>query len=77
MTITCGVAYGENVDDARGVIERAVQGCDSVETRKPIEIFADEFADSSVNFKISWWADPTPLGERKSRDQVVAAVKPP
>ncbi|NNJ25427.1 mechanosensitive ion channel family protein [Alienimonas chondri] len=75
VTITCGVAYGEDVKTSRGLIEEAVKGCDSVESRKPIEIFADEFADSSVNFKISWWADPTPLGERKSRDQVVEAVK--
>ncbi len=75
VTIVCGVAYGEDVTAARAVIAQAVQGCESVETRKPIKIFADEFADSSVNFKISWWADPTPLGERQSRDQVVAAVK--
>ena len=75
ITITCGVAYGEDVDAARAVIEEAVKSCDTVEARKPVEVFADEFADSSVNYKVSWWADPTPLGERKSRDQVVAAVK--
>ena len=75
ITITCGVAYGENVAASRKVIEEAVRGCETVEGRKPIEVFADEFADSSVNFKISWWADPTPLGERQSRDQVVDAVK--
>ncbi|QDT14654.1 mechanosensitive ion channel domain-containing protein [Alienimonas californiensis] len=75
VTITCGVAYGEDVDASREVIHQAVAGCETVESRKPIEIFADEFADSSVNFKISWWADPTPLGERQSRDQVVSAVK--
>ena len=75
ITIVCGVAYDEDVDAARGVIEGAVKGCDSVEGRKPVEVFADEFADSSINYKVSWWADPTPLGERKSRDQVVAAVK--
>ena len=75
VTVICGVAYAEDVDAARTVIEDAVKRCDSVEQRKPIEIFAREFADSSVNFEVAWWADPTPLGERKSRDQVVAAVK--
>ncbi|MFH5804963.1 mechanosensitive ion channel domain-containing protein [Alienimonas sp. DA493] len=75
VTIACGVAYGEDLDRSREVIRKAVEGCESVEGRKPIEVFADEFADSSVNFKISWWADPTPLGERQSRDQVVSAVK--
>ena len=75
VTITAGVAYDEDVDAARTVIAEAVKGCDTVETRKPVEVFAHEFGDSSVNYKVSWWADPTPLGERKSRDQVVAAVK--
>ena len=75
VTITAGVAYDEDVDAARTVITEAVKSCDTVETRKPIEVFADEFGASSVNYKVSWWADPTPLGERKSRDQVVAAVK--
>ena len=75
VTIVCGVAYDEDVDRARGVIEAAVKGCETVEGRKPVEIFADEFGASSVNYKVSWWADPTPLGERKSRDQVVAAIK--
>ena len=75
VTITAGVAYDEDVDAARAVIAQAVKGCDTVETRKPVEVFAHEFADSSVNYQVSWWADPTPLGERRSRDQVVAAVK--
>ena len=75
VTITAGVAYDEDVDAARTVIAEAVKSCDTVEGRKPVEIFADEFGDSSVNYKVSWWADPTPLGERKSRDQVVAAIK--
>ena len=75
VTVTCGVAYAEDVDAAREIIHTAVAGCDTVEQRKPVEIFAKEFADSSVNFEVTWWADPTPLGERKSRDQIVAAVK--
>ena len=75
-TIVCGVAYGEDVDEARDVIKRAVEGCDSViRPRRPVQIFAQEFADSSINFEVTWWTGSKPVDVRRSRDEVVAAVK--
>ncbi len=73
--IIAGVAYGENVDESREVIRRAVQDCNTVSKDKPIEIFAREFASSSINFEVAWWTKPEPLDMRQSRDEVVAAVK--
>lgn len=75
ITVIAGVAYGENVDKSREVIKAAVEACETVEHRKPVEIFAREFGESSINFEVTWWAGPTPLEERRSRDEVVAAVK--
>lgn len=74
-TIICGVAYGEDVDNAREVIFKAVQSCSTVKNSEPVEIFAQEFAESAINFEVTWWTDSTPLDVRKSRDEVVAAVK--
>lgn len=73
--IICGVAYGEDVDESRQVIAEAVRGCKTVMKDQPIEVFACEFADSSINFDIAWWTDPEPKDARRSRDEVVAAVK--
>lgn len=75
VTIICGIAYGEDVDEARSVIREAVESCESVSSNRPVQIFAHEFADSSINFEITWWAGSTPEEFRQSRDQVVAAVK--
>lgn len=75
VTITAGVAYGEDVDESRAVIQGAVQSCRSVSDDYPVEIFAREFADSSINFEVAWWTAPTPLDIRSSRDEVVAAIK--
>lgn len=75
VTIICGVAYGENVDEARKVIDQAVQSCDTITKDKPVQIFAQEFADSSINFEVTWWCGSQPVDVRRSRDQVVAAVK--
>lgn len=75
-TIVCGVAYGEDVDTARDVIRDAVKGCPGVLTdNKPVQIFAQEFADSSINFEATWWTGSSPLNVRQSHDAVVVAVK--
>ena len=75
-TVICGVAYGEDVDTARDVIRQAVQSCESVEQEKhEVQIFAQEFADSSINFEVTWWTGSKPVDVRRSRDEVVAAVK--
>ncbi len=75
VTLVCGVAYDEDVDEARDVIRKAVESCDLVSKERDVEVFATEFADSSINFDIRWWTEPTPRDVFRSRDQVVGAVK--
>ncbi len=73
--IICGVAYDEDVDQARQVIEAAVRGVTSVDRSQPIQVFAQSFGSSSVDFEITWWTGSQPVEQRRSRDTVVAAVK--
>jgi small-conductance mechanosensitive channel len=75
VRIICGVAYDEEVDQSREVIKQAVQSCESVQGKRTVEVFAKEFADSSINFEVAWWAGSKPLDIRRSRDEVVAAIK--
>nr|WP_113912322.1 mechanosensitive ion channel family protein [Roseovarius dicentrarchi] len=76
VTVICGVAYDVDIDEARTVISDAVRGCDTViSDGKPIQIFAQEFASSSINFEVTWWTGSKPVEVRTSRDQVVSAVK--
>ena len=75
VRIICGIAYDEDVDTAREVIQQAVQSCDSVQGKRTVEVFAQEFASSSVNFEIAWWTGSKPIDIRRSRDEVVAAIK--
>lgn len=76
VTIICGVAYDVDVDQARDVITDAVAACDTViQDDKPIQVFAQEFASSSINFEVTWWTGSAPVDIRRSKDQVVASVK--
>ena len=75
-TVICGVAYGEDVDRAREVIAQAVRGVDAVrDDLRDVEIFAQEFADSAINFEVTWWTGSRPIDIRVSRDKVISAVK--
>ncbi len=75
-TIICGVAYGEDVDVARGVIQDAVTAVDTVrDDIKDVQVFAQSFGASSIDFEVTWWTGSRPIDIRTSRDQVVAAVK--
>ena len=75
-TIICGVAYGEDVDEAREIIANAVRSVDAVrDDVRDVQIFAQEFGDSSINFEVTWWTGSRPIDIRASRDKVVAAVK--
>ena len=77
VTVICGIAYGEDVGAARKVMEEAVKACETVRrsAARPVQIFAQEFADSSINFEVTWWTGSKPVDIRKSRDEVVEAVK--
>lgn len=73
--IECGIAYGEDVAEARGVIRDAVTACSSVSSSEEVQVFARAFGASSIDFEVTWWSGSTPLEQRRSRDQVIEAIK--
>ena len=75
IEIMAGVAYGEDLARAVGVIEGAVKSCSSVAQEKPVQVFPQAFGSSSMDIEVAWWTDPTPLDIRSSRAEVVIAIK--
>ena len=73
--IIVGVAYDTDLDHAASVIAEAVKTIDLVDKRRPIEVYAREFNDSSIDFTVRWWAGAQPVDLHKSRDRVVRTVK--
>jgi small-conductance mechanosensitive channel len=57
------------------VIRKAVTSVDTVHDDQPIQVFAQAFGASSIDFEVTWWTGSKPVDIRTSRDQVVAAVK--
>ena len=75
VTIMVGVAYAENLGQAVALIEKTVQDCSTVESTLPVQIFPQEFGSSSMDMEVTWWTGATPVDIRRSRAEVVVAVK--
>ena len=73
--VVVGVSYDTNLDHAADVIRRAVEDVEDVLASKGVDIFAQEFNSSSVDFLVRWWAGSTPRSGWESKDKVVRAVK--
>lgn len=73
--IVVGVAYGTDLDQAREVIADAARSVDVIDVERPVEVFAREFNDSSIDFTVRWWSGSEPVEMHRSRDKVVRAIK--
>lgn len=47
--IIVGIAYGENIENAVNVLRKAVQGCETVDLGREIQIFPHGFGSSSID----------------------------
>ena len=73
--VVVGVSYDTQLDRAAEVIRQAVEDVEDVLASKGIDIFAQEFNSSSVDFLVRWWAGSTPRDGWESKDKVVRSVK--
>ncbi len=73
--VVIGVSYDTDLDEAAEVIRKAVSGVELVNTEKGVDIFAQEFNSSSVDFLVRWWSGSTPRNGWESKDKVVRAIK--
>lgn len=73
--VVVGVSYDTDLDQAADVIRQSVSKLDAIDMDKGVDIFAQEFNSSSVDFLVRWWAGSTPRAGRETKDQVVRAIK--
>jgi small conductance mechanosensitive channel len=55
VDITLGVSYGDDLEKARRVALEAVAALPGLLPDKQVEMFYEEFADSSIDFTIRFW----------------------
>lgn len=75
VELAVGIAYGEDVAEGRRVILEAVKACETVEKTPAPEVLATAFGASSIDFDVLWYTGNKPIEERRSRNEVLEAVK--
>lgn len=75
ISVMTGVAYDVDLKRAVDVVNDAVLACNSVDRSHQPQILPCGFGSSSMDIEVTWWCDATPLGERKSRAEVILAIK--
>lgn len=55
VDLRCGVSYGDDLERARQLALDAVNGLDFVDRERPVDLYYEEFGDSSVNFVCRFW----------------------
>ena len=74
-TVTVGVDYRDDHDEAREVIRASLDGLEGVLEDPAPEVLLTELGDSSVNFEVRYWTEPSIRSVRHTQDRVLAAVK--
>jgi small-conductance mechanosensitive channel len=73
IQIHVGVAYGTDIDRARGIMIDAVRGVPGVLEDKRVEALFLEFGDSAMIFRVRWWLDSY-YDARRMFDRVNSAL---
>ncbi len=55
VEISCGVSYGDDLNKVENVVMETLKNLDTLKSNKPVEIFFNEYGDSSINFKARFW----------------------
>ncbi len=57
VDLSCGVAYGDDLEMVRRVALAAVSSLKMRDPNREVELFFNEFGDSSINFSVRFWID--------------------
>jgi small conductance mechanosensitive channel len=67
VDLLCGISYGEDLEKVRRVSLEAIESIDNRNRGKPVEMYFQEFGDSSINFVVWFW-----IGFQKQTDYLEA-----
>ena len=74
-TFQAGIAYKEDINEAREVIRRATVACEGVLDDPAPQIYVVAHDDSSVNFDVRYWSNPSKADVVATLDRVATAIK--
>lgn len=72
MDLRVGTAYGDDMERVRDVVLEAVRDCPHRNPQRDVELFFEEFGDSSINFEVRiWLSDSSQLAYLRARSEAM------
>ena len=76
IEVPVGISYADDPEVAAEVIVEALNKCDFVIKQDETAVFAESFADSSINLLVWFWIDyPGETGFMKARHEAIVKIK--
>lgn len=76
VDISCGVAYGDDLERVKEIAINAIENNLNFNDSKPVELFFNEFGDSSINFTLRFWKRVTAQSDYlEAQSQAIIALK--
>jgi len=55
VDLSCGISYGEDLEKVRRISIEAIEGIEKRNVDREVELYFQEFGDSSINFIVWFW----------------------
>ncbi len=76
VDLTVGISYGEKLQAVKDIVYKAVKKVPECLEDQPIEIFYQEFGDSSINFQVRFWVSFRKQTDYlRARSEAIMAIK--
>lgn len=75
IDLACGVSYGDDLQRAEDLAIAAVESVPERLAERPVELFYEEFGDSSINFSIRFWIEADHPTFLAARSKAIKAIK--
>lgn len=76
VDVSCGVSYGDDLEKVRELTIRTINDAITIKQNTEVELFFNEFGDSSINFTLRFWLSDT--GQKtylKAQSDAIMAIK--
>ena len=74
-TVEVGVSYGADLDATRAALLAAVAELDDVRERPPVEVWVEQFGESSIDLAVRFWHAPDIATMWRVRSAVATTIK--
>ncbi len=76
VDVAVGVGYGTDLAQAQAVALKAVEGLDGLQPGRPVQLYYNEFGESSINFQLRFWV---PFSQQtdylQAQSEAIKAIK--